>query len=207
MRKKWFSMILAATLATSVLTGCGSGGSAAQATETAQPAETGDAEAVSEEVQEGETQAEELAGGEPVTLRFAWWGSDARHEATLAAIERYTELHPNVTIEGEYQGYDGYQQKLMTQMAGKTEPDLMQLDYVWYPDLASDSDIFVDMEADPNVDLSVYSEDMLKDYCSINDKVIALPMGLNGFGIMINTSFFEKHGIPLDTVWTWEEGN
>ena len=101
MRKKWISMILAATLAASILTGCGSGGSAAQATETEQPAETGDTEAVSEEVQEGETQAEELAGGEPVTLRFAWWGSDARHEATLAAIERYTELHPNVTIEGE----------------------------------------------------------------------------------------------------------
>ena len=50
-------------------------------------------------------------------LRFVWWGSDARHEATLAAVARYCELYPNVQIDCEYQGYDGYQQKLMTQIA------------------------------------------------------------------------------------------
>jgi len=140
----------------------------------------------------------------PVTLRFAWWGSDARHEATLKAIEKYTELHPNVTIEGEYQGYDGYQQKLMTQIVGKTEPDLMQLDYIWYPDLAEQSDIFVNMGENDKIDLSAYSKSVLQDYCSIDGKVISLPMGTNGFGIMINKAFFDKHNIPLDTVWTWE---
>ena len=149
---------------------------------------------------------EELAPSEeePITLRFAWWGSDARHEATLNAIKKYTELHPNVTIEGEYQGYDGYQQKLMTQIAGEKEPDLMQLDYIWYPDLSAQGDIFVDLGTDANVDLSVYPDSILSDFCSIDGKVIALPMGTNGFGIMINKKFYEKHNIPLDTVWTWE---
>lgn len=90
---------------------------------------------------------------EPVTLRFAWWGSDPRHEATLKAIELYNTLYPNVTIDCEYQGYDGYQQKLMTQIAGGTEPDLMQLDYIWYPALSAQGDIFVDYGAAQNVDL------------------------------------------------------
>ena len=48
---------------------------------------------------------------EPVTLRFSWWGGDARHEATLAVIEAYEKLHPNVTIEPEYGSYDGYSEK------------------------------------------------------------------------------------------------
>ena len=141
---------------------------------------------------------------EPVTLRFAWWGSDPRHEATLKAIELYNTLYPNVTIDCEYQGYDGYQQKLMTQIAGGTEPDLMQLDYIWYPALSAQGDIFVDYGAAQNVDLSQYSQDVLDQYCSINGKVIALPMGTNGFGSMINKTFFEKYSLSTDTVWTWE---
>ena len=122
-------------------------------------------------------------------LRFVWWGSDARHEATLAAVARYCELYPNVQIDCEYQGYDGYQQKLMTQIAGGTEPDLMQLDYIWYPALSAQE----------------YSEGVLSEYCSIDGKVIALPMGTNGFGAMINKTFFDKHGLDVNTVWTWEE--
>lgn len=138
-------------------------------------------------------------------LRFVWWGSDARHEATLAAVARYCELYPNVQIDCEYQGYDGYQQKLMTQIAGGTEPDLMQLDYIWYPALSAQGDVFVDYTTNENVDLTEYSEGVLSEYCSIDGKVIALPMGTNGFGAMINKTFFDKHGLDVNTVWTWEE--
>lgn len=196
MKKRWLSIMLAVTCAGSALMGCASGGTASSANTTA-------AARTSQEAESAKEESAEADAGEPITLRFCWWGSDPRHEATLKAIERYQELHPNITIEGEYQGYDGYQQKLMTQLAGKTEPDLMQLDYVWYPDLSGDA--FIDMEQDPNIDLSVYSESILKEYCSIDGKVIALPMGINGFGAMINTSFFEKYQIPVDTVWTWEK--
>ena len=53
-----------------------------------------------------------------ITLRFSWWGSEDRHEATIAAIEKYEELNPNITIEYEYMGFDSYYQKLLTQLAG-----------------------------------------------------------------------------------------
>ena len=140
-----------------------------------------------------------------VTLRFAWWGSDARHKATLAAIEAYTKLNPNVKIEGEYQGYDGYQQKLMTQIAGGSAPDLMQLDYPWLPDLSAQGDIFVDLSKEKGVDLAQFPQKILDQYCSTNGKLVALPMGTNGFGTMINKAFFDKNGLSTDTVWTWEK--
>ena len=44
-------------------------------------------------------------------LRFSWWGGDERNEATLKVIEAYEKEHPNVTIEAEYSGDDGYQAK------------------------------------------------------------------------------------------------
>ncbi|GHT68480.1 sugar ABC transporter substrate-binding protein [Spirochaetia bacterium] len=144
-------------------------------------------------------------GAKPVTLRFSWWGADVRHQATLQAIDRYMELHPNVTIEGEYQGFDGYPQKIMTQIAGRTEPDLMQLDYVWFPELAARGDTFVDMTTQSAVDLSPYSQKILEEYCSINGKIISLPMGTNGWGLMVNREFYKKYNLAPDTDWTWEK--
>lgn len=36
--------------------------------------------------------------------------------------------NPNITIEAEYGSWDGHYQKLVTQLAGGTAPDLMQTD-------------------------------------------------------------------------------
>jgi oligogalacturonide transport system substrate-binding protein len=153
----------------------------------------------------GAREKETSGGQKPVTMRFVWWGSDVRHQVTLAAIDRYQELHPNITIEAEYQGYDGYLQKLLTQISGRTEPDIIQLDYVWFPDLAARGDLFVNLAARKEIDVSPYEASFLSEYCSINGTLISLPMGSNGFGININKTFYTKHNIPLDTVWTWEK--
>ena len=38
---------------------------------------------------------------------------------------------PHVKIEGEYGGFDGYLEKLTTQLAGRTAPDIMQIDIAY----------------------------------------------------------------------------
>lgn len=92
----------------------------------------------------GSTSAASSAGGEaePVTLRFSWWGGEARHEATIAAAELYMEKNPNVKIEFEYSGWDGYKDKLVTQLSGGTAPDKIEK-YVeiYHPDLQGPLDI------------------------------------------------------------------
>ncbi|MGG1513857.1 extracellular solute-binding protein [Paenibacillus oryzisoli] len=177
---------LSATLA-----GCGDSG-------TTSPATTAPAAA------ENQT-AKPADSGKPVTLRFSWWGSDVRHKATLAAIDAYTKLNPNVKIEGEYQGYDGYQQKIMTQIAGGSAPDIMQLDYPWLSDLAAQGDIFMDLSKESAIDLTQFPKKILDEYDSVNGKLVSLPMGTNGFGTMINKAFFDKNGLDTKTQWTWEK--
>ena len=54
------------------------------------------------------------AASKKVTLRFMWWGGEARHKATLAAIQAYMKKYPNVRINAEYGGIEGYMQKLIT---------------------------------------------------------------------------------------------
>lgn len=200
MKKRVVCLALVAALLLGVLSGCTS----PVAASTAEPVAT-TAPAIASTEPEATAAVFSPADAGDVTLRFAWWGSDARHEATLAAINRYMELYPNVKIEGEYQGYDGYQQKLMTQFAGGTEPDLMQLDYYWNPQWVGQEDLFVDMANAPLVDISLFQQSAIDDYMTVNGKVIGLPMNSSGFGIMINKAFFEKHNLSTDTVWTWED--
>ncbi len=64
-------------------------------------------------------------------LRFGWWGGNARHQATLAALARFRERHPGVQVKAEYMGFNGYLERLTTQIAGRSEPDLMQINWAW----------------------------------------------------------------------------
>ncbi len=203
--KKLLCLLLVLALGMGCLAGCSAGNSEpAASTEPAANAAPAATEAKLDTVP-AEAGAFDPATAGDVTLRFAWWGSDARHEATLAAIDRYMELYPNVTIEGEYQGYDGYQQKLMTQFTGGSEPDLMQWDYKWNPEWNGKEDLFADMTKSDLVDMSGFQQSALDNFLTINGRVIGLPMNSNGFGIMINKDFFEKHNLDLNTVWTWED--
>lgn len=36
------------------------------------------------------------AAEEPVTLRVAWWGSQARHDKTMEAIAKFEEKNPGI---------------------------------------------------------------------------------------------------------------
>ncbi len=138
-----------------------------------------------------------------VELRFMWWGGNARHEATLAAIDRYMELNPNVKIIGEYTGYDGYYQKLATQMAGNAAPDLIQMDTMWFYDLMRQGDMFVDLSTLGEITTGVFDQEML-DACLRNGKLVGLPTGVIVEQWMItNKDLFERHNIPTDTALDW----
>ena len=64
-----------------------------------------------------------------IELRIAWWGSQNRHDRTIAVIEMYEELNPNIDIVYEPSGWDDHWTKLATQAAGGDLPDVIQHDY------------------------------------------------------------------------------
>lgn len=182
-RKAWVGGAAAAVMLTSLsLAGCGS----------SEPNKEG---------APGDTQSSQ----QQVTLRFSWWGSDVRHKATLAALTKYMELHPNVKIDAEYGGFDGYEQKLKTQLAGGTAPDLIQVDQPWLYDLSGQGDVFLDLNTvKDQLDLSAFDAKFLSDYTTVKKELQGLPTGLNGMVMTYNKDFFKKYGIPEDTVFDWD---
>lgn len=140
-------------------------------------------------------------GTKPITLRFSWWGNDTRHQATLKAIDAYTKLHPNVKIEAEYTGFDGFYNKLLTQFAGSTAPDLFQFTYEWDNDMY---DFLLDLKQSKSLDTSGYDPSVISNFATFKDKMIMAPAGATATSLFYNQAFFQKYGIPENTEWTWD---
>ncbi len=187
MRKKYVAMMMAAILGISTAFAAGGCG-----------------QNDSEEKQGEQGNSEE--NEEDITLRFMWWGDDVRHEATLAVIEQYEEAHSNVTIEAEYGGYDGYFEKLTTQLSGGTAADIIQYNANTVTDLMAIGDVFVNLEDYSDVlDTSGFNQDFVQNFSYYDGKMIALPTGVNGGIWLANTALFDEVGIDPESIVTWDD--
>ncbi len=135
-------------------------------------------------------------------LRMLWWGGDSRHNATISALDAYAEKN-GVAIDAEYAGWDGYYQRILTQIAGGTAADLIQIDQPWFYQLCSRGDVFA--EIDPEiVDLSAFDEAFIEGYCVYEGKIMALPTGVNVNTLIIDRNMLREAGIDPYIEWTWE---
>lgn len=152
------------------------------------------------------TNATNVSSEEKITLRFSWWGGDERNDATMKVIEQFEQLHTNVTIEAEYGGNDGYHDKLATQLASKTAPDIVQVDPEVFPQYIGISDYFYDYK-DYDIDLSNFDESYIS--LEINGrydgKQFGLPSGISGAGLLVNKELSEAIGIDFTKDYTWED--
>ncbi len=141
----------------------------------------------------------------PVTLRFSWWGSDNRNNATLQVIEQYKKIAPHVTIEAEYMGADGYPEKMKSQLVAGTAPDIIQSDAQWTDDLRRMGDFFADLNQFSDVlDISGFDPNFLDGFCRSGDELHYLPTGINNLTMILNTAVLDKAGIAADQDWTWD---
>ncbi len=142
-----------------------------------------------------------------ITLRFSWWGGDARHQATMAVIEQYMELHPNVKIEAEYGSSDGYNDKLATQLAGGTAPDIIQIDPAFLPSYAlGEAGYLVDLKTTA-FDFSLFDPAYyeLPMNGGFDGKQYGVPTGVSGAAILVNNEMAAKFGIDFSTQYTWDD--
>ena len=204
MNKKLLAMGLSVTMIAGMLTGCGrssteSGDSTASTSQTQSE--------VTEQNTASEISQTAASDDEPITLRFAWWGGDERNAATLEVIEQFEALHPNVTIEAEYGGNDGYHDKLATQLASGTAADIVQVDPETFPQYVSTGDYFVNYMDYSNMDLSTFDENYIS--LEINGrydgKQLGLPTGISGAGILVNQDLADEIGIDFTQAYTWDD--
>ncbi len=138
-------------------------------------------------------------------MRLAWWGNPTRDAKTEGAVDLYMQRHPDVAIELETVGWGGYWDRINTQAAAGSLPDLMQHDY---------SMIYEWVQRGLLTDLTPYiesgviqTEDISDSFLSggrFNDGIYGISLGTNALTAVYRADALRRAGIDeLDsTEWS-----
>ena len=183
MKKKSLRTLLVSSLVlTAILAGCGS-------KDESSTAKTDDS-----------TKAGEITKKD-VTIKFSWWGADNRHEAMKKVVDLYEKENPNVTVDVEYGAWDGWQAKVLTQLSGKTEADVMQVNYNWLFSFGRGKNVFYDMN---KVKDYIHLENWDKTYLKamqVDGVQSAVPYGMTGRVNLVNQKVFKDAGVEVPTTY------
>lgn len=141
------------------------------------------------------------------TIKITWWGGQSRHDYTQKMLDLYTESHPDVNFEAIPSGWDGYFDKLSTQAASGSMPDIVQMDYLYLTTYAKNNSVadlqqFID---DGTIDVSNIDEDLLSTGES-NDILAGAVLSSSLMSVGYNPDVFKEAGLEEPTSeWTWND--
>ncbi|MCL2900150.1 ABC transporter substrate-binding protein [Brenneria tiliae] len=136
-----------------------------------------------------------------VELRMSWWGGNSRHQQTLKAIESFHQQYPNIKVKAEYTGWDGHLSRLTTQIAGKTEPDVMQTNWNWLPIFSKNGDGFYDLNlVKDSLDLNQFDAKELQG-TTVNGKLNGIPISVTARVFYFNNESWKKAGLEYPKTW------
>lgn len=143
-------------------------------------------------------------GDGKVTLRFSWWGSDARHKMTQQLIDKFEAANPGISIEPEFTGWADYWDRLATSTAGNNAPDVMQQESRYVREYA-DRKALLDLKKHgvntSKLDPAVASTG------EVDGATFAIPTGVNIYTVVADPEIYKQAGVPLpdDAKWSWQE--
>ncbi len=156
----------------------------------------------------GASSSPEKAGtaDDPVTIRFAWWGNDARAKTTFEVIKAFEAENPGIKVKGENSEFSSYWDKMATQVAGGDTPDVITMSGS-YPSEYSSRGVLLDLGTlkEP-IDTSKFAPGTV-ELGRINDKQYTITAGVNSMSMVLDPAVFEAAGVelPQDDTWTWDD--
>lgn len=136
-----------------------------------------------------------------VDLRMSWWGGNGRHQVTLKAVEEFQKLHPDIKVKSEYTGWDGHLSRLTTQIAGGTEPDVMQTNWNWLPIFSKTGTGFYDLNTvKDSLDLSQFDPKELQS-TTVDGKLNGIPISVTARVFYFNDETWKKAGVSYPKTW------
>ncbi len=140
-------------------------------------------------------------------MRLVWWGSQNRHDRTIAVVEMYEAAHPDVDIVYEFANFGDYWTLMNTQAAGGQLACVMQQDYAYLSEWARNGllqplDPFIESGAINISDV----DDVYLAGGRVDDQLYGLSLGTNTQSIILDLDAFEAAGVELPAPdWTWDD--
>ena len=153
-----------------------------------------------------DTKGSDKKAAAPVTLRWAYWGSEARIKRSQQAIDLFQAANPGVTVNPEVSGGAGdHFTKVDTQLSGGNGPDIIQMggniaDYV-------KKGVLLPLDAYAGKGLDTASIDPSAIISgTVDGKIYGISTGVTMPALLYNKAMLDRLGLPQPKVsMTYDE--
>ncbi|MCI8623494.1 MAG: carbohydrate ABC transporter substrate-binding protein [Provencibacterium sp.] len=195
--KKALSLLCMAALLLAAASGCGAGGS---------PSSSGASRSEISSSSAGISPSSSESEKEPVTLRVVWWGSQDRHDKTLKVLDLFKAEYPHITIEPEYLAWTNYWERLASQAAASTMPDVIQNDYNYIETYARNG---LCIPLDSLIGQEIHLDDVDDLYLAggrVDGQIYGVNLGSGGPAVVYDPEIFAQAGLEEpDPSWTYAD--
>ncbi|KRW92588.1 ABC transporter substrate-binding protein [Alicyclobacillus tengchongensis] len=138
-----------------------------------------------------------------VTLRYMLWdpNEEIGYKKSIAVFEK---LHPNIKVQIEQYPWSQYWQKLQTEMAAGTAPDLFWDHVTYFPTFVTNGQLLnlTPYIKQSHVNLKQYYPNLVKQY-EYQGNIYGLPKDWDTIAIFYNKDLFAKDHVAPPTNLTW----
>jgi multiple sugar transport system substrate-binding protein len=139
------------------------------------------------------------------TVTWSFWGDPGELPPNDAVIEAFEAANPDIRIERQHAPWGSYFDRIQTQMAGGTAPDVMFLNNI--PSYASRGVLMPldDLVAEHGFDISGYNEQLLRIF-SYDGQLYGFPRDNDTTVLYYNKDLFDEAGVAYPSAeWTWDD--
>jgi multiple sugar transport system substrate-binding protein len=144
----------------------------------------------------------EAGGG---TLAAAWWGGDHRAEITQQVMDLFKEKYPDWAFEPTFTDFFSHWDKLNTQAAGGSLPDIIQMDMRYIKQFADRNQV---LPLDPfeMAELNMGDFDPgQRQQGTVDGKLYVISAGGNIQSLLYNATLLGDIGIDAPTEMSWDQ--
>jgi multiple sugar transport system substrate-binding protein len=140
------------------------------------------------------------------TLDWVVWGTSDQTTIFKQIVDGYAQDQPNLKVQLQVVPFDQFFDKLQTEIASDTPPDVAMASPIWVPNFVIEKmyqplDSFM---ARDHFDSGSYFPIALSAF-AIDGKQYALPHLLNPSAVFYNKDLFSQAGLQTpSTTWTWD---
>lgn len=138
------------------------------------------------------------------TLRFGGWGDAAEEQSVTSGLSMFEEEYEDIAVNYQNFPYDGYHQKIQTQISAQQAPDVFYLDQKYVGSFAA-SDLLVNQAEEFDQEfIDGFNNSVLNQYRALDGGLYMMPFAMSPEAVGYNKEVLTQVGYE-EFPNTWEE--
>ncbi|GAA3872019.1 ABC transporter substrate-binding protein [Tessaracoccus defluvii] len=142
-------------------------------------------------------------GGGSAALKVGWYGGAPVHEAMDSALKAFTSANPGITTTGTGVAFGDYWDKLATETAGGSGPDVFRMSMTYFVEYASRGALD-DLTSASVIDTATLDADV-KASGMVDGKLMGIGQSSIAPALFSSSAMLDKVGATVPVEWTWDE--